>query len=95
MRPIVIEHTDGSRMSKVKKTIEIGAKAFGEGFLDQMADDKTVLASVGVGLFQGLKYTGSLKRGLIAGGITELVFCTANGLVRSARTLRDTVIDKE
>lgn len=93
MKLLVVEHTNG--MSKFKKRIQIGAKAFGEGFLDQMADEKTIFASAGIGLFQGLKYTGSLKRGLITGGVAELVICTANGLVRTAKTLRNTVIEED
>lgn len=90
MEILTIEHTNGK--TKLAKTIEVGAKAFGDGFLDQMADEKTILASAGIGLVQGLKYTGSFKRGLIAGGITELVFCSARGLVNCAKTLRSTKI---
>lgn len=50
-------------MSKIGK----GSKVFGEAFAKQVTDANTIASSVGVGAYQGLKYNGSVKRGVKAG----------------------------
>lgn len=55
---------------KMKTTISKigkGSKVFGEAFVKQVTDANTIASSVGVGAYQGLKYNGSVKRGVKAG----------------------------
>ena len=52
-----------STMGKVGK----GSKVFGEAFVKQVTDVSTITGSVSVGAYQGLKYNGSVERGVKAG----------------------------
>lgn len=89
MKIVVLQKKEEGK-SIARQKLELAGTSFSNGFLDQMADEKTIWTSVGVGLWQGLKYKGSLRTGTIAGITTQLVLCCANGLIQMAKALRHT-----
>ena len=52
--------------------------------MKQMGDQSTVMWAVGIGLVQGLKYNGSLKRGIKAGLATYGAIAGANAVMNVA-----------
>jgi hypothetical protein len=61
---------------KVKFATEI----FVEGFQSTITDKATTAWAAGIGLYQGLKYNGSLKNGMQAGIATAVTFGVMGGL---------------
>jgi len=66
-------------MSIFKKGKIIGS-VFMKGAICQLDQEGTWLLGVGVGLYQGLKYTGSFKRGMISGTIVVSTLAGINGI---------------
>ena len=52
--------------SAMKKTGK-GLSIFGEAFVQQVLAPNTLISGVGVGLIQGMKYNGSIERGIKSG----------------------------
>jgi hypothetical protein len=71
---------DLKRKGKVACTIAVGAA------IKQMGDKSTVQWALGVGVIQGLKYSGSIKRGVKAGLATYGAFAGANAVMNIARS---------
>lgn len=63
-------------LDKVKfvKTVFIG------GCKEQLKQSWVIGTAAGIGLSQGLKYNGSIKRGVIGSTAAIVVLCTANGI---------------
>lgn len=66
---------------KMKKALLYG-KVFAKGFGSQAVDPTTMILAGSVGLSQGFKYNGNLKRGLVAGAITMGVMGIIGGIVK-------------
>lgn len=78
------------KVSKEKMEVLIDkAKIVGDIAMDaamkQIGDQKTITLALGVGLIQGLKYNGSLKRGIKAGLATMGVVAGANVVMNIAK----------
>lgn len=58
---------------------KMAGKLFVAGAVKQLTDDSTLVTAVTVGLYQGMKYTGNAKRGLIAGAVTAGAISAVNG----------------
>jgi len=54
---------------------------FKNAALNQLASEDTFMMGIGAGLYQGLKYNGSLTRGLKAGAVTMVVVSCASGVM--------------
>lgn len=65
-----------------------GAKLFKDGFMGQVLREDTIGVAAGVGIIQGLKYAGSMKRGVVAGAATLAVLGTVNGI-------RNVIVNKD
>lgn len=89
---IVTEKSDDTL--KLNDKIRIGGKLFLEGFLNQAKDESTAGTALAAGLWSGLKYKGNIKRGIRAGILTELTFCTANGVRNVLKNYRKTKRDE-
>ena len=66
-------------MESLQKKAKVAGKIFGEAFLVQMGSESTLTVGVASGLYQGLKYNGSVKRGVKAAAATMGVMCALNG----------------
>ena len=66
---------------KLKKRVKVTGKLFKDGFVEQVTDPKTITSSALVGIQQGMKYTGDVRRGLKAGAVTLWVLGAVNGTV--------------
>ena len=67
---VEMKGTEEKMEDKLKATIGKigkGSKVFGEAFVKQVTDVNTIASGVGVGAYQGLKYNGSIERGVKAG----------------------------
>ncbi len=69
---------DFKRKGKVACTIAVGAA------IKQMGDRSTVKWALGIGLIQGLKYSGNFKRGVKAGLATYGAIAGANAVMNVA-----------
>ena len=67
-----------STMDKIGK----GAKVFGEAFVKQVTNVDTIASGMGVGVYQGLKYNGSVERGVKAGLSYVGIMGALNGVTR-------------
>lgn len=63
-------------LDMVKRVVDV----FYGGFKAQLVDDSTYVVSLSVGVYQGLKYNGSLKRGITAGVTMVGVLGAVNGV---------------
>lgn len=72
----------------IPEKVKTGAKLFAAGFTAQVTDSETLGVAACVGIIQGLKYAGSMKRGVMAGAATLAVLGTVNG-VRTVIDNRD------
>lgn len=72
------------------KRISLIGDVFTEGFKKQALHETTTELALTVGLVQGLKYNGSLKRGLTSGAVTIGVVSAITGL-KSVVTNWDTI----
>ena len=68
-------------MEKKFSKIGLTYATFKYAALSQLAHEDTFIMGIGVGIYQGLKYNGSLSRGLKAGGVTMLVISAASGVM--------------
>lgn len=68
-------------MEKKLSKIELIYGTFKYAALNQLANEDTFVMGIGVGLYQGLKYNGSLTRGIKAGVVTMLVVSGATGVM--------------
>lgn len=68
------------KMTQISKTAKVVGKVFMAGFKTQLAEESTLATGVTIGVMQGLKYNGNVKRGVKAGLATVGVFATANGV---------------
>lgn len=50
-------------MKRLQYKIELGARLFAAGFKSQVKDEHTLSLAGIIGLYQGLKYKGSIKTG--------------------------------
>ena len=66
---------------KLKKRVKVTGKLFKDCFVFQVTDPKTITSSALVGIQQGMKYTGDVRRGLKAGAVTLGVLGAVNGTV--------------
>ena len=65
----------------VKKANRIG-ELFIDGALDGLTTEGTMEVTAMVSLYQGLKYNGSLKRGVKTGAVVLTGLCCLNGIRR-------------
>ena len=68
-------------MESLQKKAKVAGKIFGEAFLVQMGSETTLTMGVAAGVRQGLKYNGSVKRGVKAAAATMGVMCALNGVL--------------
>ena len=68
-------------MESLQKKAKVAGKLFGDAFLVQMGSETTLTMGVAAGLHQGLKYNGSVKRGVKAAAATMGVMCAVNGVL--------------
>lgn len=74
-----------SKEDKLKSTMDKigkGAKVFGEAFVKQVTNVDTIASGMGVGVYQGLKYNGSIERGVKAGLSYVGIMGALNGVTR-------------
>ena len=76
-----INKEEKSKMESLQKKAKVAGKIFGEAFLIQMGSEATLTVGVAAGLHQGLKYNGSVKRGIKAASATMGVMCAFNGVL--------------
>lgn len=68
-------------MEKKMRKIELTYATFKYATLSQLGQEDTFIMGVGVGLYQGLKYNGSLSRGIKAGVATMITVSVAAGIM--------------
>lgn len=68
-------------MESLQKKAKVAGKLFGDAFLVQMGSESTLTMGVAAGVSQGLKYNGSVKRGVKAAAATMGVMCALNGVL--------------
>ena len=68
-------------MSNILGKVSCIATIVARTFVAQAADPNTVTIAAVAGVYQGLKYKGSIKNGLKASLATFVVFGTANAVV--------------
>ena len=73
-----INKEEKSKMETLQKKAKVAGKAFTSAFVSMATDENTISTATMVGLYQGLKYNGSLTRGVKA-GVTTLVALSAVG----------------
>ena len=66
-----------------KNMVEMIGSTFAYGFVKQLESTELFSLGIGVGIHQGLKYNGSLKRGVVSG----LTTVAAIGVVSGVRTV--------
>ena len=76
-----INKEEKSKMESLQKKAKVAGKLFGDAFLVQMGSESTLAMGVAAGLHQGLKYNGSIKRGVKAASATMGVMCALNGVL--------------
>ena len=76
-----INKEEKSKMESLQKKAKVAGKLFGDAFLVQMGGEATLTMGVAAGLHQGLKYNGSVKRGVKAAAATMGVMCALNGVL--------------
>ena len=76
-----INKEEKSKMESLQKKAKVAGKLFGDAFLVQMGGESTLTMGVAAGLHQGLKYNGSVKRGVKAAAATMGVMCALNGVL--------------
>lgn len=75
---------EGTRGDEFKRKVNVIKEIAMESALAQLEDKRTLLIAGGIGLYQGLKYKGSLSLGMKAGiaSLGVMVGITvANGLI--------------
>ena len=72
----------------IHKAQKVG-QLFGEGFKQDAASDVDVSISLLSGIWAGLKYKGSIKNGIKAGGATYLAFRCTKGLQNVVKNWRE------
>ena len=68
------------KLDSVKRKTSAFGHAFTEGFKTGMKSEWTTTLAAGSGLYQGLKYKGSLKKGLITAGVVKVCLATKDGI---------------
>lgn len=68
-------------MEKKWSKLELTYNVWKYATLSQLRHEDTFIMGVGVGLYQGLKYNGSLTRGVKSGVVTMLVVSAATGVM--------------
>ena len=76
-----ITKEEKSKMETLQNKAKITGQLFINGFSHTFTQDENLQVAVGVGLYQGLKYNGSFKRGLKAASTTMAVIATVNGVL--------------
>lgn len=76
-----INKEEKSKMESLQKKAKVAGEIFVEAFLIQMGSEETLTVGVAAGLHQGLKYNGSVKRGIKAASATMGVMCAVNGVM--------------
>lgn len=66
----------GDDRPKLLRALEV----FGKGFKVQMFEEGTMAASAATGLYQGLKYKGDIRRGLVAALVVDAAISSFNGI---------------
>lgn len=79
-------------MNNIKRKAEIVGRIAMNSAMSQLSEGSTYSWALGAGLIQGLKYNGSLKRGIKAGLATMGVVVAAN-VVRNIALNWDTIKD--
>ena len=74
-----INKEEKSKMDKLQKQAKMTGQLFMMGFSNTFKGEENIQVAAAVGLYQGLKYNGSVKRGLKAAGATMGVIATING----------------
>lgn len=88
MKITIERSTNETKTLTLSNPVRIGGKLFLDGFKAQALDESTFGAALCLGIWNGCKYKGNLKRGIKTGLMTELVFCTANGIRNVLRNYR-------
>ena len=68
-------------MEKKWSKLELTYNVWKYATLSQLRQEDTFIMGIGVGLYQGLKYNGSLTRGVKSGVVTMLVVSAATGVM--------------
>lgn len=78
---LILETKEGTKriLSDDSKLIR-KLKAFGRGFVKGATDKGTMTLSAGVGLWNGFKYKGNAKYGLLTAALTEATFGVIDGI---------------
>ena len=79
-------------MNKNLRKAKLVGVAFLNGFEHAAIDEDNLSIAGFVGLYQGLKYNGNLKRGITSGLVTLAVFSTIDG-VRTVTKNWKTIMD--
>lgn len=79
----ILETVDGKRIEirtddrpKLLRALTV----FGKGFRAQMFEEGTMAMSGAAGLWQGLKYKGDLKKGVLTAVVVDIAVSTFNGI---------------
>jgi hypothetical protein len=86
---IDVETTKNERMEVFKRKAEAVTEIVVGSFEAQLKDPRTFQFAAGIGLYQGLKYRGSLKQGLKAGVAAVGVMASCNAIVNIINNYED------
>ena len=76
-----INKEEKSKMESLNNKVIVTGALFINGFSRTFTGEENIQIAAAVGLYQGLKYNGSLKRGLKAGAVTMGAIATINGVL--------------
>ena len=80
-------------MNKNLKKAEVVGKVFLKGFKASVVSESSIGTATFVGFYQGLKYNGSLRRGINSGVVTLTILGTIDGVGTVAKNW--TIIKQE
>lgn len=80
MKNYVEQIKEEVRTSAYFKTAKDVKNIFVDSAMKQISDENTIMLAAIIGLSQGLKYNGNLKRGVKAGAATLMVLGSVNGV---------------
>lgn len=90
--PFVVYTTDGKRVEihtddrpKILRALSV----FGKAFRAQMFEEGTMAMSGAAGLWQGLKYKGDLKKGVLTAVVIDVAVSTFNGISNVVKKWED------
>lgn len=69
-----------TKLDSVKRKTTAFGKVFGDGFKKGMKSEWSSSLAIGSGLWQGLKYKGSVKKGIATTAVVKVFLATADGM---------------